>query len=537
MLAMTNLRTRSTVAMSVLVFLALLMTYSLRISFSSKIVQAPKAVTLPKEVASPQTESSLRSTPTSPPLPPLVVSPPPIPLPPPPPAPSDPEPEEHVIPDHPKYKPKPVSTIPPIVDNFPLAAAAHSSSELPPIPPWNEPPNPHVPEKTPLFIGFTRNWRLLQQTVVSYITAGWPPEDIYIIENTGTMKSNELGLLSIQNPFFLNHTRLHLFGVNIVITPTLLSFSQLQNFYIWMAIQNNFTTYFYSHMDVIVLPYEDRHIPPTSGDASPALYKDFKSIYERAVDTLRLAVSPDPDPNSSNSSKPWAARFFSYDRLTLVNREAYESIGAWDTAIPYYNSDCDMHDRLKMYGYEYNGPDIEIGDFCDISGSLDDLLVLYRKKESVEASFVVDGPTQEKGDEEGKKVSEVAEGGEEKTENEDGAKEPEVPINGRNRRKSLTWVSDELGSASYKQLLKVADGMARFKNGGDPRGRNTWQARQTGGKGEPYYRDPEGFERSIQMLTQTGRDVYAEKWGHRACDLLPYERKAGDVWRVEHDWE
>jgi hypothetical protein len=236
MLAMTNLRTRSTVAMSVLVFLALLMTYSLRISFSSKIVQAPKAVTLPKEVASPQTESSLRSTPTSPPLPPLVVSPPPIPLPPPPPAPSDPEPEEHVIPDHPKYKPKPVSTLPPIVDNFPLAAAAHSSSELPPIPPWNEPPSPHVPEKTPLFIGFTRNWRLLQQTVVSYITAGWPPEDIYIIENTGTMKSNELGLLSIQNPFFLNHTRLHLFGVNIVITPTLLSFSQLQNFYIWMAI-------------------------------------------------------------------------------------------------------------------------------------------------------------------------------------------------------------------------------------------------------------------------------------------------------------
>jgi hypothetical protein len=39
------------------------------------------------------------------------------------------------------------------------------------------------------------------------------------------------------------------------------------------------------------------------------------------------------------------------------------------------------------------------------------------------------------------------------------------------------------------------------------------------------------------MLTQTGRDVYAEKWGHRACDLLPYGRKAGDEWRVEHDWE
>jgi hypothetical protein len=490
MVAMTNLRIKSIAALGVLVFLAI-STYSLRTSFSSKVIQVPEIVTLPNEPA--ETESS------------MPPSPPP-----------EPEAEKHVIPDHPKYKPERVSILPPIVDNFPLAAAAHSVTELPPIPPWNRPPSPHVPENTPLFIGFTRNWRLLQQAVVSYITAGWPPEDIYVIENTGTMKSNELGLLSIQNPFFLNHSRLHMFGVNVITTPTLLSFSQLQNFYIWMGIQNNFTTYFYGHMDVIVLPYEDQYISPPFNGESPNTYNGFKSIYERAVDALRLAISPEPDLNSSNSSKPWATRFFSYDRLALVNREAYESIGGWDTAIPYYFSDCDMHDRLKMYGFEYNGPDVEIGDFCDVSWSLDDLLVLYRKKDSVEASFIVDGPIKE-------------------TDKAKRKEEPKMPIN--KRETNRIWVSDELGSASYKQLFKVADTMARLKNGGDPRGRNTWQARQTGGQGEPYYRDPEGFEKAIQMITQTGRDIYAEKWGHRACDLLPFGRKAGDEWRVEHDWE
>lgn len=77
-----------------------------------------------------------------------------------------------------KYKPQPTILPDPIIDNFPLAAAAQSAKELPPIPSWNRPPAKHVRENTPLFIGFTRNWRLLQQVVVSYITAGWPPEDV-----------------------------------------------------------------------------------------------------------------------------------------------------------------------------------------------------------------------------------------------------------------------------------------------------------------------------------------------------------------------
>ncbi|TVY85281.1 hypothetical protein LSUE1_G001288 [Lachnellula suecica] len=412
---------------------------------------------------------------------------------------------EHELLRYPIYKPNHTSALPPVVDNFPLAAAAHSAADLPPIPKWNQPPSPHVPEMTPLFIGFTRNWRLLQQTVVSHITAGWPAEDIYVFENTGTMKSNEQGLLSLQNPFFLNHTRLHMFGVNIIITPTLFNFAQLQNFFLWTAIEKNYTTYFWGHMDVVAMSAE-----PVSLGTNSSEYEGHSSIYTGAVKALRSAISSEPDPNASDPEKPWAARFFAYDRLALVNRAAYESIGGFDTAIPYYYSDCDMHDRLKMYGFEYNGPDVKVGNVTDVAGSLDDLLVLYRTKDGPEAGFVVDRPKTEE-------------------------RREEQDLRSFTREEGKHWVTDSPNSKAHLQLLDVVGAMAEAKGGGDAR--NSWQARQSGGKGEPYYRDPEGFEIAIAMTTQTGKDIYAEKWGHKACSLLEWGRKAGDEWRIEHDWE
>lgn len=284
---------------------------------------------------------------------------------------------------------------PMIKDNFPLAMNARSAADLPPIPPWNKPPTPHVKEKTPLFIAFTRNWPLLQQTVVSWITSGWPAEDIYVIENTGTMRSNEFGRLSLQNPFFLNHTRLHMLGVNVIVTPTLYTFAQLQNFFLWTAIEKDFETYFWSHMDIIPITFEDKTFASNQ-------YAGHKTIYQHAVEVLRSAQSPGPDPNASNASRPWAMRFFAFDYLTLVNRAAFESVGGFDTTIPFYHTDCDMYDRLIMAGYEMNEPRhlmTTVGDdfagldregsgfIYDVANSIDDLIVLYRKKKTVEASF------------------------------------------------------------------------------------------------------------------------------------------------------
>lgn len=69
------------------------------------------------------------------------------------------------------------------------------------------------------------------------------------------------------------------------------------------------------------------------------------------------------------------------------------------------------------------------------------------------------------------------------------------------------------------------------------RGRNTWQSRQVGGQGDPFYRDSEGFDQGIQMTIEHGRNVFAQKWGHRDCDIVAKGLVPTDAWRVEHDWD
>ncbi|KAL3428135.1 hypothetical protein PVAG01_01644 [Phlyctema vagabunda] len=402
-------------------------------------------------------------------------------------------PQEEVPPKpvHPPLKNVTLSTNPPIVDNFPLAAAAHSAADLPSIPSWNQPPNPHVPEKTPLFIGFTRNWRVLQQAVVSYITAGWPPEDIYVVENTGVMDSNKNGQLSLQNPFFLNHTRLNMLGVNVLVTPTLFTFAQLQNFYLWTAIQEKYPAYFWSHMDVVAVSYED-HTEPT-----------FSSLYKLALRELRATADP--------STPRWALRFFAYDRLALVNTEAYRDVGGWDTFIPFYMGDCDMHSRLTMAGYSQE--ERKAGYVFDVGSSLEDLEVLYRKKGSIEPSFI---------DPNAEPESESA---------SSDIKEREITM----ERRASSEEDDPMNSPMFRKLFVTWDAMQRSKNSAK-RGRNHWQARQTGGQGEPFYRHPEGFEQGIQMTIEHGRAVYREKWGHRDCNIVDIGLKADEAWTVDHDW-
>lgn len=271
-------------------------------------------------------------------------------------------------------------------------------------------------------------------------------------------------------------------------------------------------------MDTLAISSEDSYAishPEPHVSTTDDRYEGYESIYMGAVRSLRQAVSPDPDPNASDPSKPWAARFFAYDRLALVNRSAFESIGGWDAAIPYYHTDCDMHDRLKMYGFEYNLEDVQIGMVHDVASTLDDLLPLYRKKNTPQAAFTVEKSAEERGT----------------------SMRPRSYISADWFGKPKEgWVSDTIGSSQYQHLMKVAGELADFKAAKGGGGRNFWQNRQSGGMGEPYYRDAVGFETGLQMMIELGRAVYAEKWGHKDCGLLEFGRKAGDEWRVEHDW-
>ncbi|PMD38390.1 hypothetical protein L207DRAFT_431724 [Hyaloscypha variabilis F] len=353
----------------------------------------------------------------------------------------------------------------PIEDNFPLGNSIQSRKDFPKIPSWNRPPATHVKEKTPLFIGFTRSWPLLQQVVLSYITAGWPPEDIYVVENTGTFHSNKKGLLSLQNPFFLNHTRLDLFGVNVLITPTLLTFSQLQTYYLFTALEKGWDYFFWSHMDVIITTDE----------------RSNGSFYSRVVDGLRETQTKEYLGNSTD----WAIRFYAYDWLALNHVQAFLDIGGWDTFISYYTADCDMHERFKMANVKLG--DAEAGYVSDVGTSID-LSLLFRKKIS--------------------------------------------PLSPPKTAAELDALEeDERGGDGYSKLAEAISVVVEEKKSPEHI-RNSWQGQQTGGQGDPFYREPHGFAENLERVVQCGIESYERKWGgHKGCGLPGF--KLEDIWMLE----
>lgn len=402
-------------------------------------------------------------------------------------SPSDPSPPAQ--PNKPKYKPAPTYTPPPIEDPFPLLS---TQKDPPPIPAWNRPrKNLHrdydLPVAPPLFIGFTRTWPILLQAVVSYITAGWPPSQIYVVENTGVHQANTHGQLTLQNPFYLNHTQLRALGVNIIQTPVLLNFPQLQNFFLNTALTNDWPYYFWSHQDVLALSFEAGLDDVTPPYTSP----DYKTVYELCCAALASARADDPH---------WATRFFAYDHLALVNPAAYVDVGGWDTLIPYYLSDCDMHSRLLMANWSML--DAPAGTITDTSAALQDLRALYRDN-AVEPDFVDPNPP--------------------------------PPSNSKRDSKEEMEKATDPHLAYYWALRFVSDRMFWYKHG--DRGRNTWQAGQQGGQGEAFYYPAAGLAEGMEVLTEAGREVYRRKWGHRDCDLISGAGLGiADQWRVEKDW-
>jgi hypothetical protein len=274
-------------------------------------------------------------------------------------------------------------------------------------------------------------------------------------------------------------------------------------------------------------------------------YSDFLSLYGNCVNELRNTTLPNPQTGKVNR---WAMRFFSYDRLALVNVAAFVEVGGWDTLIPFYHTDCDMHARLEMAEFEIK--DANPGYVFDVASSLDDLVVLYRKKGTVEASFQDPGKVEEElkaKEEEKKKAEEEREKKGERMTNDvrehekrtvslDGNSESSKEFVASETARRGKWEDDEIASERFLQLEHTLDDMLHSK-GAQSGGRNTWQFRQTGGQGDPFYRDSLGFEQGIRMTIEHGRAVFAEKWGHRDCDIRAIGLKPEDAWKMEHDWD
>lgn len=420
------------------------------------------------------------------------------------------------VPPSPKYKPTPTYTPPPVQDPFPLLTA----STPPPIPKWNRPRKGlhkeyDLPIAPPLLIGFTRTWPILLQAIVSYITAGWPPEQIYVVENTGVHMANMRDQLTLQNPFYLNHTQLRKLGVNVIQTPVLLNFAQLQNFYLDLATRRDWPYYFWSHQDVLTLSYEEgrQGLTPRYNETG------YKTVYELACHWLDDARKNDGH---------WAVRFFAYDHLALVNPRAYEHVGGWDTLIPYYLTDCDMHSRLLMANYTML--ERPAGTVTDTSTALQDLIALYRDPAEKPDLTDPNPPAPPEAKESDKPDKSKKNKSDEKT-----VKVlKRAPSSSEEEREKAKLHDANL--AYYWDLRHVSDRMFWYKHG--DRGRNTWQQGQHGGQGEPYHYPADGLAEGIEVLTEAGREVYRRKWGHRDCDLLEGAGLTlGDQWRVEKDWK
>jgi hypothetical protein len=398
---------------------------------------------------------------------------------------------------------------PPINDNFPFAEGITERHDMPEIPTWNGPPIRHVKEKTPLLIEFTRNWPMLQQSVVSYITAGWPREDIYVVDNTGTWKSNfPPGKLSPQHPHYFDVQRLQdVFGVSVISTPTLLSFTQLQNFYISTALERSWDYFWWSHSKSTLgesefhfrskrsakqkLAFLRRRDPPSITKSSNSLYfvadvialseekyggpgegAPFRSLYMHAVDKFRETTSPDYLRNKTTGEKPdWAIQFFGYEGLALNNVKSFMKVGGWDTFMSHYLRDCDMHKRPQIEMSNITMPRTDAGRILDVGGSID-LNLLFRRK--------ID---------------------------------PENPP--RNMQDLERLPEDERGGRGYEELIDAIQLQMDVKTDAKYRehGRSSSQDKKQGGQSEPFCTDPEGLEQALEVALACGGVGYLEMPG------------------------
>ncbi|KAK7509333.1 uncharacterized protein IWZ02DRAFT_387221, partial [Phyllosticta citriasiana] len=344
-------------------------------------------------------------------------------------------------------------------------------------------PYNHAPEerpRTPLLIPFTRNNDMLRQAVLGYIAAGWPREDIVIVDNGGTMDASSSGILSRNNPFFVDYELYRKrYGVAILQTPTLLNFAQLQNFFLRLAISQGWPYFFWSHMDVGII-----------GDEATSPYKSF---YEKVLDVLDQSTAPHPNHNITwsiqlNETRAtmgnWAIKFFQFDNLALVNVDAWRTIGQWDTFVPYYNTDCDAYARVLFHGYTKD--DVSAGHIFDVADELSEDL------DEIEAKLF---PASQ------------------------------LTLNESPGQYLLNDPDMRPNSARFQRLFNDFAAMQTKKYSTE---RNSWQDKQKGGKGEPWTYDPRGFQRAWWETAGYGRNLYTKKWGTLDCRLANV--KLEDEW-------
>lgn len=93
----------------------------------------------------------------------------------------------------------------------------------------------------------------------------------------------------------------------MVRTPVLLSFAQLQNFSLSLSYERGWPCYFWSHIDVLVLSYEDGF----DGATPPYHDPGYKTVYELCCSALAEARRTEGEGEEGEGRPRWGLRFFS----------------------------------------------------------------------------------------------------------------------------------------------------------------------------------------------------------------------------------
>ena len=191
----------------------------------------------------------------------------------------------------------------------------------------------------PHFVAYTFNWDMLNQCLRSFNSSiiGW--RNIILIDNSP-------GKLAVKKHRWLAASYQPMI-ISIVPTPSLLSFSHLQNLFFTMAEQSGCRFYSWSHMDIFLFPFqEDWNMHEKSMNKSmrsqPSL-SSFPNVYKKYLDSI---------DHVNTTEQHWGLMFYAYDLLTAVRTTAYQSTGPFDVAIPQYKADCDYYNRLRLKGYQ-----------------------------------------------------------------------------------------------------------------------------------------------------------------------------------------
>lgn len=210
-----------------------------------------------------------------------------------------------------------------------LTSLSLTSSTLLPTIQWSSPSTPTLtPHGPTTYIPFTFGWTMLLQTLRGYQKAEWP--NIVVVDNSwNAYADGERELLRGE------------YGVvDVIPTPVHLRFTQLQAFLDHLARGSGEDVYFWSHTDVLFVPFH-------------------QDVFRQATECVYRA----------NENGTLGVMWFMYDLLSAVTVNAGR-VAPWDPAMPQYGSDCDRYKRLRLAGLETRDCEERIGEMIHLHSVL-----------------------------------------------------------------------------------------------------------------------------------------------------------------------